>query len=78
MEKYDEDHYVPLARDKNTGVFALLSKMNLVNYIFVICSVLCVCAYTMAVMPVCWGKLRILIFAQCQKPYIGLPTFFGV
>ena len=63
MQKYDEVHYLPLARDKNTDVFALLSIMNLVNYFFVICSVLCVRVYTMAVMPVYWGKLRILIFA---------------
>jgi len=63
MQKYDEDHYLPLAIDKNTGVFTLLSIMNLVNYIFVICSVLCVCDCTVAVIPVCWGKLRILIFA---------------
>jgi hypothetical protein len=59
MQKYDEDHYRPLAVDKNAGVFALLSVMNLVNYIFVACSLLCLCDYRMAVMPVFWGKLRI-------------------
>jgi hypothetical protein len=63
MQKYDEDQYRPLAGDKNTGVLALLSTMNSVNYIFVVCSLLCVCDYTMAVMPVCWGKMRISIFA---------------
>jgi len=59
----DEDHYRPLAGDKDTGLFALLSIMNLVNYILVICSVLYVCDYTMAVMPVSWSNLRISIFA---------------
>jgi len=32
MQKYDEEHYRSLAGDKNIGVFALLSIMNLVNY----------------------------------------------